>query len=1058
MAQKSTVSTGKNKKNISKSSNTSGRGRGRPRKTNPSVIGNTNKKTKNTRQSGRGGSNTAENSNSNVNVNSIALNIMPFILIIISVYLLVSFFLNGAESVGIIGFLSRNIFYGLLGSVAILVPFIMASIAIFLKKDIKSGFFKYRMIFSVICIILYASIFHLASLHSGEKITYSSLEKIFDDGINSIGGGIFGGYLAETLCQCVGPIGAWIFALPLSVVFSTFLFGYTPAGMIKSVIKFISDYRTDKNGFERNIIVKTQDPEHRFKSKTHRYKITSHVNIPVQNDIETGSSQKDVPVDPYDSLKDIKKRKKSKIPDINVSGNLFSNSFTDETEDILNNILNPEQNKDANADSAGNAEIQRSYETPLMLPDSELFGSGDNRTDKDVEELFSLIDGDVNIDVKADKDFDGFENDLDNIIKIIDSAPQARDDEPDMVENGTDKKSINFETTKMFEEDIPVKKEYKLPPISYLTKDTSTTNVDISDELHTTAQKLIDTLASFGVKARIHGHSRGPSITRYAISPEAGVKVSSIVQRVDDISLNLAAEVRIEAPIPGMSAIGVEVPNKIREIVHLRSLLEEPQFKNAASRITIVLGKDVAGKPIYSDIAKMPHLLIAGATGSGKSVCMNALIISILYKATPDEVKMILIDPKKVELNVYNGIPHLLVPIVSDPKKAAGALAWAVNEMENRYMLIEEKGVRDFRAYNEAIAGDPLSEPLPQIVIIIDELADLMLTAPADVEQSVNRLAAKARAAGMHLIVATQRPSVDVITGLIKANIPTRIAFTVVAPQDSRTIINMGGAEKLIGLGDMLYVPTGSKPIRVQGAWVSDPEVLSVIEFWKKQFDGQYNEDVFNEIEQEAARCNTKGSKLKDKDEEINIDEALKKDSMLDSAIELAFSKGYLSTSMMQSEFGLGYPRAAKITSTIEKMGIIGPQDGSKRRNVIMTRQEYAQRLNNNNNSEIPGKEDVRYNKNIIKPHNENKDENKTEEEEFQRDLNAAIKLAVSTGDISPQLLQNKLSLGYMRASQIIATMEKMNIIGPFEGSKPRKVLITKQDFIEMTMNKNDFE
>jgi S-DNA-T family DNA segregation ATPase FtsK/SpoIIIE len=332
---------------------------------------------------------------------------------------------------------------------------------------------------------------------------------------------------------------------------------------------------------------------------------------------------------------------------------------------------------------------------------------------------------------------------------------------------------------------------------------------------------------------------------------------------------------------------------------------------------------------------------------------MNAIITSILYKATPDEVKMILIDPKKVELNIYNGIPHLLVPVVSDPKKAAGALSWAVNEMENRYMLIEEKGVRNFKAYNESIEGDPFAQPLPQIVIIIDELADLMLTAPADVEQSVNRLAAKARAAGLHLIVGTQRPSVDVITGLIKANIPTRIAFTVVSQIDSRTIINMAGAEKLIGIGDMLYVPTGTKPIRVQGAFISDKDTLNVIEFWKKQSDGQYDENILNEIEQEAARCNTKGAKIKDKDDDdLSADDEFKKDGMLKSAIELAIDMGTISTSMLQRKLGLGYGRAGRIVDTMERMNVIGPFEGSKPRRVLISRQEFIEMTMNSDGFE----------------------------------------------------------------------------------------------------------
>ena len=959
MAQRS-----RSKKSVSPPPPSSGRTIAAPRKRNAAANNTT---AKNKKTNGRANTKTSANIKNaeqagiaeKSSLNSMALNIAPFILIIVAIYLFVSFVITGAESVGIVGFLSRNIFYGLFGTIAILIPIFMGNIGIFLKKDIGNGFFRYRIIFSAICLVLYAAIFHLPSLAQDieGKIAYGDPGEIFEKGINSNGGGIFGGYFAETLGKLVGPVGAWIFILPLALVFSTFLFGYTPLGFIKQIVKLIKDYRNDKNGFERNIIVKEQDPNHRFKSKTHRYKIVSQMNMPQRNNGSNGTNrpfQSDIPIDLNDPRKNNKKSKKSEI---NFNNNPFANSFTDELNEI-------EQNENTNTDDINivnkventeNAENRISYATPTIIPESELVASGENNEnniDKDIDELFSGLDAingingrpspGMNLDIDADADFADF--DLGEL-KNIEPVPQIREDEPDIDENaGKNKTSIKFETSKVFEDDEkPIKREYKLPPISYLTKDTSTVNVDISDELKTTAQKIIETFASFGVKTKIIDYSRGPSITRYEISPEAGVKVSAIVSLANDIALNLAAEVRIEAPIPGKAAIGVEVPNKVREIVYLRTLLEKPKFTNAASKITICLGEDVAGEPIYSDIAKMPHLLIAGATNMGKSVGINSIITSILYKATPNEVKLILVDPKKVELNIYNGIPHLLVPVISEPKKAAGALSWAVNEMEQRYMFIEERGVRDFRAYNEAIADDPLSEPLPQIVIIIDELADLMLTAPADVEQSVNRLAAKARAAGMHLIVATQRPSVDVITGLIKANIPTRIAFTVVAPQDSRTIINMGGAEKLIGLGDMLYVPTGSKPIRVQGAYVSDKDVLTTVEFWKKQSDGQYDENILNEIEQEAARCNTKGAKIQNKDEETNADDEFRKDSALKAAIEIAIDTGRISTSLLQTKLSLGYARAARIINTMEKMNIIGPFEGSKPRKVLISKQEFIE-------------------------------------------------------------------------------------------------------------------
>ena len=882
-------------------------GRGRPPQKKPaaeSAGARANKKTK----PGTAASKSAKNHEKS-ELSSVAQNIAPYILIALSVYILAAFFISGPESVGGIGVFTRNMFYGLFGAVSILVPILTMGIAVFLKRDIKSGFFKYRVIFSALCLILFSSMFHLGWKESPQA--GYNLRVIFDSGKMSKGGGVFGGYLAETLRRCVGNIGAWIFAVPLSAVFATFLFGYTPSGLVKRIIALIGEYKNNKP------VQKPQPlPQTRREIAPRQKNAVSPSGTAAPPRGPFKPFEDDVPIDLGNSRK---AKENSKQSGFEMGDNPFANSFTEETEKMDSaNTKKAEKRvnfEDFPFEPAESGEPER----PEPVDFGALPAEPENPGNSEAAEVGEL------------------EN--------LDSAPQERDDEPDAVDP---EETANPENN----EDSPVKKEYKFPPISFLQKDTSTVNADIREELQTTAQKLIDTLTSFGVKTKIYGFSRGPSITRYEISPDSGVKVNSIVTLANDISLNLAAEVRIEAPIPGKAAIGIEVPNKVREIVYLRSLLEEPQFAAAASKITIALGMDVAGKPIYSDIAKMPHLLIAGATNMGKSVCINSIITSILYKASPEEVKFIMVDPKKVELNIYNGIPHLLVPVVSDPKKAAGALSWAVNEMENRYKLIEEREVRDFKSYNESIKDDPLSEALPQIVIIIDELADLMLTAPADVEQSVNRLAAKARAAGLHLIVGTQRPSVDVITGLIKANIPTRIAFTVVAPQDSRTIINMGGAEKLIGLGDMLYVPTGSKPIRVQGAYISDSDRVNVVDFWKAQSDGRYDESIADEIEQEAAKTNTKGAKIKEKEDELNPDDEFRKDSMLKSAIEVALDNGRISTSLLQTKLSLGYARAARIVDTMEKMGMVGPFEGSKPRKLLITKQQFIEMTMNSENFE----------------------------------------------------------------------------------------------------------
>ena len=429
-----------------------------------------------------------------------------------------------------------------------------------------------------------------------------------------------------------------------------------------------------------------------------------------------------------------------------------------------------------------------------------------------------------------------------------------------------------------------------------------------------------------------------------------GTKVRSISNLVDDIALNLATTgVRIEAPIPGKAAVGIEVPNKKQSTVHLRTLIQAEAFMGAKSRLTCCLGEDVAGEAVYFDIAKMPHLLIAGATGMGKSVCINSLVVSLLYKASPEEVKLILVDPKKVELSIYNGIPHLLVPVVSDPKKAAGSLSWAVGEMERRFGLIEAVGVRDVKTFNETTKDDPDYEFLPQIVIIIDELADLMMTAPDDVEESICRLAQKARAAGMHLIIGTQRPSVDVITGLIKANIPSRIAFTVASQIDSRTIIDRGGAENLIGRGDMLFNPVGAaKPMRVQGAYVSESDVEEVVSYIRNmnQKSGSYSDEVLEQIEAEAARCGAgkKGSSTSAaSSEDMDGD-----DPMLRQALELAVESGKISTSLIQRRLQLGYGRAAKLIDRMEQMGYVSPPDGQRPRKVLISKQEFMEMVLNN--------------------------------------------------------------------------------------------------------------
>ncbi len=539
-------------------------------------------------------------------------------------------------------------------------------------------------------------------------------------------------------------------------------------------------------------------------------------------------------------------------------------------------------------------------------------------------------------------------------------------EEPDEFE------SVGYGKDNSLEETKP-EKVYHYPPVQLLSPSNNANDQSAMEELQNNSRKLIETLNSFGVNATIVDICRGPSVTRYELQPAPGVKISKITNLSDDIALNLAANgVRIEAPIPGKAAVGIEVPNKVVSMVSMRELIDSDVFRNAKSKLTAVLGRDISGQIVVTDIAKMPHLLIAGTTGSGKSVCVNSILISILYKATPDEVKLLLIDPKMVEFSKYKGIPHLLVPIVSDAKKAAAALGWAVSEMLNRYKIFSEYDCKDIDSYNQLIEknlryieenppveneegeliqpvmeinGLPVAkEKMSRVVIAIDELADLMMAAPSEVEDSICRLAQMARAAGMHLILATQRPTVNVITGLIKANVPSRISLKVSSNMDSRTILDVGGGEKLIGRGDMLFSPVGApKPIRVQGCYASEEEIESVTAYVKKSARAEYNAEIeenIKRIEAEGIGSGKKGAADDEGGDGINID------SKMEEAIQYVIEAGQASTSMLQRRLKVGYARAGRMIDDMEQLGIVGPHQGSKPRDVLMTYNEWLERRN----------------------------------------------------------------------------------------------------------------
>ncbi len=541
------------------------------------------------------------------------------------------------------------------------------------------------------------------------------------------------------------------------------------------------------------------------------------------------------------------------------------------------------------------------------------------------------------IDIKMDE-ADEPQDEGEVQIKIDDLFESESNKEEAEEKTQTNKEDTSDEQTTLYSTGAE-NRVYTYPPLTLLNAPKITRQSDNESEISQNAEVLMDTLSSFGVKTRLLGAVRGPAVTRYELQPSAGVRISKITQLSNDIALNLAAtKVRIEAPIPNKAAVGIEVPNSVVSSVTLREVLSSQVFKGSKNDLEVALGKDIAGNIITTDLSKMPHLLIAGTTGSGKSVCTNSMIVSMLYKSSPADVRLILIDPKMVEFNIYNGIPHLLIPVVTDPRKAAGALNWAVSEMENRYKLFAEHNVKDISSYNSLAQCSDTLTPMPKIVIIIDEFADLMMTAPGDVESAVCRLAQKARAAGMHLVIATQRPSVNVITGLIKANITSRIALTVSSQIDSRTIIDSGGAESLLGRGDMLFKPYGSdRMLRVQGCFVSEKEIHDVVSYIKSNEFAEYDQQVIDEIDKQAVK--EKGQASFDTDDEGED----RVDPMLTAAIECVIDNKKASTSLLQRKLKVGYARAASLIDEMEERGIVSGYMGSKPREVLITHEQWVE-------------------------------------------------------------------------------------------------------------------
>ncbi len=871
--------------------------------------------------------------------------LMPYILSLVALFILICYFVS--DSTGVVGVLSRNAMFGLFSYAAWAVPFLLVNIAVYWKRDVASGSLGYKFGFSFATLTFISVLVHAFASDKGDYVRETfNVVILFENGCEKVGGGMIGGFFGNILLRGFGFAGTLIFSIALVLLFAVFLFGMTPHTLAVYLTEAFRELRAWLDERISESGAKKSAAEARTVNKTTAITVKPEKKIKPRRVVNDHLANNDYVEDEddnfFDAAESVEKDAAANGEPV-IDPAVFDEIMENEARKKARMSTSEEDEPPFDVSDSKSGDFSREKVKPLHKTGMQEFSEMEDG-EIDLAKIFAEDDaGEVTVpDMPADGDI-VTSAELDLMVeksRLLASENPISPGEPD--EESEESPETYAAVSKGSVKAEQMKIDYAFPPISLLKYDTSSGNTDMSGEIQHTATKLVETLRSFNVKTKIINVSRGPTITRYELQPEVGTKVRSIVNLVDDIALHLATSgVRIEAPIPGKEAVGIEVPNRSTSTVYIRELIEEEAFSGAKSKVTTALGMDVAGSPVYLDVAKMPHMLIAGTTGSGKSVCINSLIISILYKARPDEVKFILIDPKKVELNIYNGIPHLLVPVVSDPKKAAGSLHWAVTEMERRYELIEGAGVRNIKGYNDSIANDPDAEKLPQIVIIIDELADLMMTAKDDVEEAICRIAQKARAAGMHLIIGTQRPSVDVITGLIKANVPSRIAFTTVSQIDSRTIIDIAGAEKLIGRGDMLFSPVGCiKPMRVQGAFVSDDEVEAVTSFVKNNYGVKsYDQSVIDTIEREAQLCgNKKATVLGDGDEEANDG-----DPMLKPAIELAVESGKISTSLIQRRLQLGYGRAAKLIDAMEQMGIVSPPQGQKPRDVLISKQEYME-------------------------------------------------------------------------------------------------------------------
>lgn len=847
----------------------------------------------------------------------------------------------------------RSALFGVFGFATFLVPVILMYMAIITDKEQQIQHFKSKVALCVLIVLLIGALIYVATgtPHSEKGYLACAGELYLDifksESYFTFGAGFIGGLLGYPMASLIGNVPTVLICI---LVLLAVIFGITnlsiddiahaAASKVEQGVTYVKHKSEEKARVRREYIAEREAEEAQREQKREMF-------------IAGGENDKTI-VSPQ------KKKRRGKRSGIDIP---LDENTHDDNKTKLNRKL--EVDCDYKADVKDVSKVTDEVEEPQFYesPEKEVYSEEyeEEIVQNEQNENENVSDDLMDIINRASKNFD--EHNYKN-----EAEPESV---PSYEENRFEEELENASYSPVEIREKEEKPEYHFPPIQLLSLSENNNDKNAADEMHNNAKKLIDTLDSFNVKASIVNICRGPSVTRYELSPAPGVKISKITNLSDDIALNLAANgVRIEAPIPGKAAVGIEVPNKVVSMVTMRELIDSDEFRKGKSKLTCVLGKDISGEIVVTDLSKLTHLLIAGTTGSGKSVCVNSILMSILYKATPDEVKLLLVDPKMVEFTKYRSIPHLLIPVVTDAKKAAGALGWAVSEMEQRYKILSEYYCKNIDAYNELIDenlkymaenppveneegelvqpvlernGLPVpKEKMPRIVIAIDELADLMMAAPSEVEEYIARLAQKARAAGMHLLVATQRPTVNVITGLIKANIPSRIALKVSSNIDSRTILDFSGAEKLIGRGDMLFLPVGApKPMRVQGCYASDEEIEGVTNYIKKSSSAQYNAEIEEKIKRIAAEEITQGKKGDDRGgDDIEID------SKMEDAIKCVIEAGQASTSLIQRRLKVGYARAGRMIDDMEQMGIVGPHQGSKPRDVLMTYNEWLERRN----------------------------------------------------------------------------------------------------------------